>query len=196
MPNSPLFSSLLVAGALLAPLVTLGPVARAEEQPLWLFETQCVTQGSGRMRQEMADISVGREVFRSYMFMGPGSRSVNLTCKIRGDDPEEKENFNSLRLEFGMQDSDKSGPYNTVVVYLDGEESASQTIGSGEKVSIALDVSQSQNVSVETVCSSRNAYCDRVYFFNASLSSEPVPPNEPPTPEPSNSPAPTPGESQ
>lgn len=195
MPNSPLFGSLLVAAALVAPLATLGPVARAEEKPFWLFETQCVTQGPGRMRREMADISVGREVFRSYMFMGPGSRSINLTCKIRGDDPE-KENFNSLRLEFGMQDSDKSSPYNTVVVYLDGQERASQTIGAGEKVSIALDVSQAQNVAVETVCSARNTYCDRVYFFNASLSSEPVPANEQPTSEPSNSPSPTPGENQ
>ncbi len=192
MPNSSLFGSLLVAAALVGPLATLGPVARAEEKPLWLFETQCVTQGPGRMRREMADIAVGREVFRSYMFMGPGSRSVNLTCKIRGDDPEKEQNFNSLLLEFGMQDSDKSGYYNTVVVYLDGEEKASQTIGSGEKVSIAVDVSQAQNVAVETVCSARNAYCDRVYFFNAALSSEPVPPKEQPTP----SPTPSSGENQ
>lgn len=178
----------LLAGGLLSVALALPcPVASAEEEEersLWLFETTCVSNGPGRWRQETEDISVSRAVYRSYMFMGPGSRSVSLACRIRGENSENPENtenskdakkpFQSLQLEFGMRDTQIESPYNTVIVYLDGQQSASETVAAGEKVYFALDVSQVQNIALETVCSSGAGYCDRVYFFNASLSTEPA----------------------
>ena len=177
----------LLAGGLLSVAFALPcPLASAEEEErsLWLFETTCVSNGPGRWRRETEDISVSRAVYRSYMFMGPGSRSVSLACRIRGENSENPENtedskdakkpFQSLQLEFGMRDTQRESPYNTVIVYLDGQQSASETVAAGEKVYFALDVSEVQNIALETVCSSGAGYCDRVYFFNASLSTEPA----------------------
>ena len=154
---------------------------RSDDDPLWLFETNCVANGPGRWRQETEEISVNRAVYKSYMFMGPGSRSVSLACRIRGDNEDNGDNsedskvaFQSLQLEFGMRDTQSPSPYNTVIVYLDGQQSASETVAAGEKVDFVLDVTQVENIALETVCSSGAGYCDRVYFFNVSLSTEPA----------------------
>ena len=155
-----------------------------ESRLAWLFEAQCVSESPGRWRQEVEDVSIGREVFQSVMFMGPGSQFASLACRIRGKETEKSEEIvQSLHLEFGMRDRHRASPYNNVIVYLDGEESQATTVAPGERVALSLDVSNISNIAIETVCSTKVKYCDRVYFFDASLSADVIIPIEPSTTE-------------
>ncbi|WP_156823808.1 hypothetical protein [Oscillatoria acuminata] len=142
------------------------PVVKAREPvPLFLFETQCVTNGPGRSQEETLDISIGRKVYRSYFFLGPGSREVSVTCRIG----EQEGQFESLLLEFGMRDNDRGSPPNVVNIYLDGVREVSQTLSAGEQVALTLNLSNVSHIAIETICSSQNRYCDRVYFFESTL---------------------------
>ncbi|MEB3831698.1 hypothetical protein [Phormidium sp. CCY1219] len=169
----------LIGGAMLSfglasPLLL--EVQAQEARPVYLFDTQCVSNGPGRAREETLDVAVGRKVYRSYLFLGPGSREASITCRIL---PEEREDatgaFQSLLLDFGMRDNDRGSPPNVVTVYLDGVRTASETIRPGEKVMLSLNVSEANNVAIETVCSAQNRYCDRLYFFEATLSPDQFP---------------------
>jgi hypothetical protein len=189
MQTTQLIPKFLAAGFLSVAIVSSTPFvaeAKDESRLAWLFEAQCVSESPGRWRREVEDVSVGREVYRSLMFMGPGSQFASLACRIRqGEDTEtsKKKNFQSLKLEFGMRDRHSASPANQVIVYLDGEQTSVNTVSSGERVVLALDVSNVSNIAIETICSSKIQYCDRVYFFDASLSSDVVPPTETPRSE-------------
>lgn len=153
-----------------------GPAAQAKDDSVFLLETQCVSTGSGRWRKAVSDISVGRQVYTSFLYMGPGTQFSGLVCRIRPENSDRPDpNFQTLQLEFGMRDSDTGSPPTTVKVYLDGTAAASQTLSPGEKASVALDVSKIRNVAIETACTSQSNYCDRVYFFRASLDSSAAP---------------------
>jgi hypothetical protein len=189
MQTTQLIPKFLAAGFLSVAIVSLNPFmafAKDESRLGWLFEAQCVSESPGRWRREVEDVSVGREVYRSLMFMGPGSQFASLACRIRQSEDTEtsnKKNFQSLKLEFGMRDRHSASPANQVIVYLDGEQTSVNTVSSGERVVLALDVSNISNIAIETICSSKIQYCDRVYFFDASLSSDVVPPTETPSSE-------------
>lgn len=177
MQRTQSIAKFIAAGVLsvaIAPLSVLVAKADDESRLAWLFEAQCVSESPGRWRQEIEDVSVGREVYRSVMFMGPGSQFASLACRIRGGEDTETsdKNVQSLNLEFGMRDRHRESPYNNVIVYLDGEESAATTVAPGERVVLSLDVSNISNIAIETVCSTKVQYCDRVYFFDASLSAD------------------------
>ncbi len=189
MQTTQLIPKFLAAGFLSVAILSLNPFmvfAKDESRLAWLFEAQCVSESPGRWRREVEDVSVGRKVYRSLMFMGPGSQFASLACRIR--QPEDtnrsnRRNFQSLKLEFGMRDRHSASPANQVIVYLDGEQASVNTVSSGERVVLALDVSNISNIAIETICSSKIQYCDRVYFFDASLSSDVVPPTETPRSE-------------
>lgn len=183
MQTTQLITKFLAAGVLsvlISPLSALVAQADEDESHLaWLYEAQCVSESPGRWRQEVEDVSVGREVFRSVMFMGPGSQFASLACRIRGKETETSEkNIQSFHLEFGMRDRHRGSPYNNVIIYLDGEESQATTVAPGERVALSLDVSNISNIAIETVCSTKVKYCDRVYFFDASLSADVIIPIE------------------
>ena len=58
-------------------LVTLGSqVAQAKRtpRPMFLLDTPCVDTGVGRWREDDTNVSVGRAVYKSLLFMGPGNR--------------------------------------------------------------------------------------------------------------------------
>ncbi len=160
-------NQLMRAGILsLAIAPWIQPVVKAREPvPQFLFDGQCVTTGPGRSHQETLDISVGRKVYRSYFFLGPGSREVSVTCRIL---PEEGK-FESLLLEFGMRDNDRGSPPNAVNIYLDGVREVSHTLSPGDQVSLSLNLTNVSHIAIETVCSTQNRYCDRVYFFESTL---------------------------
>ncbi|MBD2542738.1 MULTISPECIES: hypothetical protein [Planktothricoides] len=184
MQTTQLIAKLLAAGVLSVAILPLSPFlaqAKDESRLAWLFEAQCVSESPGRWRREVEDVSVGREVYRSVMFLGPGSQFASLACRIRQSEDTEtskKKNFQSLKLEFGMRDRHSASPANQVIVYLDGEQASVNTVSSGERVVLALDVSNISNIAIETICSSKIQYCDRVYFFDASLSADVVVPTE------------------
>ncbi|MCT7974592.1 hypothetical protein [Laspinema olomoucense] len=167
MQNRSFINQLMAAGILSVAIAPwLQPVVKARETvPLFLFDTQCVTNGPGRLQQETLDISVGRKVYRSYFFLGPGSRAVSVTCRIG----EQEGQFESLLLEFGMRDNDRGSPPNAVNIYLDGVRQESHTISPGEQVALSLNITNASHVAIETVCSTQNRYCDRVYFFESTL---------------------------
>jgi hypothetical protein len=168
MQKTSCVNTLITAGALAVAIAPwIQPVVKAREPvPQFLFDTQCVTNGPGRSQQETLDISVGRKVYRSYFFLGPGSREVSVTCRIS---PEEAK-FQSLSLEFGMRDNDRGSPSNSVTIYLDGVRQVSETVSPGQRVSLSIDLGNANHIAIETVCSVQNRYCDRVYFFEATLS--------------------------
>ena len=170
------FLAAAVLSVLIFPLSAFVAQADEDESHLaWLYEAQCVSESPGRWRQEVEDVSVGREVFRSLMFMGPGSQFASLACRIRGKETETADkDIQSFHLEFGMRDRHRASPYNNVIVYLDGEETQATTVAPGERVVLSLDVRDISNIAIETVCSTKVRYCDRVYFFDASLSADVV----------------------
>jgi hypothetical protein len=176
MQTTQLIAKFLAAGVLsvaIAPLTALVAQADDDSRVAWLFDAQCVSESPGRWHQEVEDVSVGREVYRSVMFMGPGSQFASLACRIRGEDTDTSDkDIQSFQLEFGMRDRHRDSPFNNVIIYLDGEENVSTTVASGERVALSLDVSNISNIAIETVCSTKIQYCDRVYFFDASLSSD------------------------
>lgn len=201
----------LAASAMLA--LALGPlgtaVARAQEvlDPVFLLDATCVSAGPGRWSYDVKNVSVGRAVYKSYWYMGPGTDYSSMTCRIRPENPDEKDyNFQTLYLEFGMRDNDAGSPGATVTVYLDGKRGESKSVAPGQKGSIQVNITNVSNIAVETECNDKVRYCDRVYFWEGSLEPAPLPPNPdtsqpippppsdgstnqtPPPPPPSNSP--------
>ena len=169
---TPVISSLMLFSA----LATLGSQVAEAKRPIFLLEAPCANAGFGNWREDEADVSIGRAVYRSQFYMGAGDRSAALTCKIRPDDYAPL--FQTLRLGFGMRDNDRRSPPNVVTVYLDGKAVVSRTIKAGQSEVLPLDVSNVSNISIETSCSnkaSRYLYCDRVYFFDATLERIPPP---------------------
>lgn len=167
--------SQVLTGAMLS-LTTLtiisGPVVQAQK-PAFLLRAKCVDSGVGSAREDTRDVAIGRAVYTSRFYLGPGNRSASVTCKITPNST--RTGFQTLQLDFGMRDNDTSPPI-IVNVYLDGKQAASRTVAPAGRQSLSLDISNVSNVAVETVCSSQSEYCDRVYFTNASLEPKVLPP--------------------
>lgn len=143
-------------------------IAQADEkQSTFLLRLDCADAGIGNWGYRNENIVVGKAFYRSRFYMGSGDSSVSLTCRLQ---PNEKEvNFQNLQLAFGMRDNERVSPNVNVNIYLDGILVASQSVFSGKAQSISLDVTNVQNLSIETRCSSQFQYCDRVYFWDATL---------------------------
>jgi hypothetical protein len=142
-------------------------------RPAFLLKTQCANAGTGNWAQQMLNVSIGRQVYQSLFYMGPGDKFASLSCRIR---PEASAPlFQTLHLGFGMRDIERSSPANTVTIYLDGKPTITRTINPGQPEVLSLDVINVSNVGIETTCSNQFKACDRVYFFDASL--ERIPPS-------------------
>ncbi|NET52195.1 MAG: hypothetical protein F6K09_26930 [Merismopedia sp. SIO2A8] len=74
-----------------------------------------------------------------------------------------------------MRDNDQGSPPVEVNLYLDGFKAESRTVSAGGKDLILVDVTNTSNIALETICSSQNQYCRRVYFWEASLQGIPAP---------------------
>ncbi len=143
----------------------------AQEAPpsIFLLRLPCVNTGIGNWARRTEDVSVGKAVYTSRLFMGPGNRSAAMTCKLRPN--QAKVEFQKLKLGFGMRDNDADSPSATFNVYIDGQrvDSLSRTVFPGKAQSVVLDVTNPSNVSLEVVCSNQSRYCDRVYFWDANV---------------------------
>lgn len=170
-----LISTIAASTALFLALVPQGkPIA--QETPLlsrFLLRRPCVNTGVGNWDRRRENVSVGKAVYTSRFFMGPGNRSASMTCKLQPNDVGVI--FQRLNLGFGMRDNDQGSPPVSVNVYLDGQRAESATVAPGRPASVSLDVTSTNNVAIEAVCSSPAQYCDRVYFWDANLGYPPIP---------------------
>jgi len=161
-------STILVSTIL---LLALAPQGRqnAQEAPLSLFllKRPCVNTGDGNWTRRTEDISVGKAVFTSQFFMGPGNSFARMTCKLQPNDAGV--NFQTLRLSFGMRDNDRGSPNVEVNIYKNGNPEKTVNLFSGQQQSVSLDVNRTENVTLEAICLDRSKYCDRVYFWEAEL---------------------------
>lgn len=165
-----------IAGFIVSGMLSLSATAFSEKiaqaqkapRPVPLLNAKCVNSGLGSARQQNLDVSIGRAVYSSQFYLGPGSRSASITCNIK---PEKSLQpvFQTLNLGFGMRDNDTRSPSVDVKVYLDGRQVESRAVAPAQQASLILDVSNVNNIAIEAVCSSQTQYCDRVYFFDAAL---------------------------
>lgn len=160
----------IIAGTIV--FLTFAPQGRqnAQEAPLSMFllRRPCVSTGIGNWAGRTENVSVGKAVYTSRLFMGPGNRFAAMTCRLQPN--EAGVSFQRLRLSFGMRDNDRGSPNVDVTVYKDGVRETSVSVFPGEQGSVSLDVTPTQNISIEAICSNPSQYCDRVYFWDASLS--------------------------
>ncbi len=145
-------------------------IAQEEPPKLFLLDTKCVNTGMGNWDDHTQDVSVGRAVYTSRLYMGSGNTFASMTCKIQPEDQEV--DYQSLQLAFGMRDNDQDSPQVEVNLYIDGEKADdhSWTVSPGQGISTLIPLFNAQNISLETVCRRESGrYCDRVYFWEASL---------------------------
>jgi hypothetical protein len=165
----------LQAAILSISLITIGASPLQAQTPVSLVQAKCVSSGLGTFRQVPVDVSVAKAVYTSPFYLGAGTVSAAVTCKIRNDD--DRPLFQTLRLGLGLRDNNPNSPPVTVNFYVDGDKTETKTISPGNKELLALDVSKATNVTIEAVCSSSSNYCEalrarlryRVYFFNTIL---------------------------
>lgn len=158
---------LIQAAILSISLVTIGTNSLQAQQPISLVQAKCVSGGLGSFRQTPVDVAIAKAVYTSPFYLGTGTRSAAVTCKIRNDD--DRPLFQTLRLGLGMRDNNPDSPPVTINFYVDGDQAETKTISPGIKEFVALDVSKATNVTIEAVCSNQAEYCNRVYFFNTIL---------------------------
>jgi hypothetical protein len=171
MQKTSLIAPAIATSVLLSVITTItGEIARAQkaQRPVPLLNAKCVNSGLGTAREQNLDVSIGRAVYTSQFYLGPGSRSASLTCNIKPENRPQSV-FQTLNLGFGMRDNSTKNTSVDVKVFLDGQQVESRSVAPGQSATLALDVSNVSNIAVEAVCSSSSEYCDRVYFFTAGL---------------------------
>jgi hypothetical protein len=186
MQKNRFVASLIAGGVVLSSVAILGEnITQAQRPPriTSLLKAKCVSSGLGSVREENMDISIGRAVYSSKFYLGPGYRSAAITCKIKPNNRPQAV-FQTLNLGFGMRDNDSKSPGVEVKVYLDGRQAETRTISPSQQSTVSLDVSNVSDVSIEAVCASGREYCDRVYFFDAGLVRSTPPAKQPKTPQP------------
>ena len=155
-------SKLLVGGILSLALGALGIQAAQAQRPFFLMDTACVNRGGSWGKNEQ-DISVGREVYTTVMYMNAGAA---FTCRL----PTVRSA--SLQLEFGISDNDNDKPPITVNVYLDGNQVASRTVSPGQRATLLVDISNRRSLALEAVCvraTNCSPYYSTVHFFKAQI---------------------------
>lgn len=171
-----LISKILASTVVFLALAPQGrQIAQEAPAPLsrFLLRLPCVNTGIGNWARREQDVAVGKAFYTSELFMGPGNRFAAMTCKLQPN--QAGVIFQKLKLSFGMRDNDQGSPAATVNVYLDSVKAESRTVSPGKPATVTLDVTSTNNVSLEVVCASQSRYCDRVYFWDADLSYPPLP---------------------
>lgn len=169
-----LISAVLGSTALLLTVVPQSePMAQEAPLSIFLLRRPCVNTGIGNWLRRTEDVSVGKAVYTSRLFMGPGNRAASMTCRLQPNDGGVI--FQRLKLSFGMRDNDKGSPPVNVNVYLDGQRAEARSVSPEQGEVVTLDVTPTSNVAIETVCSNQSKYCDRVYFWEAELEYSPIP---------------------
>ncbi|MCJ8281821.1 MAG: hypothetical protein MJK14_18685, partial [Rivularia sp. ALOHA_DT_140] len=130
------------------------------------------------------NVSIGRAVYSSKFYLGPGYRSAALTCNIQPDEKIPQNIFQTLNLGFGMRDNNVNSPSVRVQLFLDGKATETVRVGPTQVANVSVDVNNVNNVAIEATCLSSTQYCSRVYFYDAELErNNPASANNNPVPE-------------
>ncbi len=169
MQKNKLITSVLLPIAVIIPaLFPLSEATAKKAKPISLLKAKCVKSGIGSTRKQKLDVSIGKAVYSSKFYLGPGYRSASLTCKIKPENRSENV-FQSLNLGFGMRDNNLNSPSVEVKLYLDGKPTESVRVGPTQVANVSVNVNNVSNVAIEATCSSSTRYCSRVYFYDADL---------------------------
>ncbi len=163
---------LLPVAVILPAFFPLGEVAAQRQKtvrPTSLLKGKCVKSGIGSARREKRNVSIGRAVYNSKFYLGPGYRSAALTCNIQPDENRPQNVFQTLNLGFGIRDNNINSPSIRVQLFLDGTPSETITVGPTQTANVSINVNNVNNVAIEATCSSSTQYCSRVYFYDADL---------------------------
>ncbi|MGB3636752.1 MAG: hypothetical protein WBA39_04050 [Rivularia sp. (in: cyanobacteria)] len=173
MLKKKLISSVVLPIAVILPAFFPLGEATAQKQekirPISLLKAKCVKSGIGSARKEKRNVSIGKAVYNSKFYLGPGYRSAALTCNIKPDDDNPQNVFQTLNLGFGMRDNNVNSPSVRVQLYLDGRPTEAITIAPTRMANVSVDVNNVNNIAIEATCSSSTQYCSRVYFYDADL---------------------------
>lgn len=173
MLKKKLISSVVLPIAVILPaLFPLGEATAQKQEkirPTSLLKGKCVKSGIGSARREKRNVSIGRAVYNSKFYLGPGYRSAALTCNIQPDNDKPQNVFQTLNLGFGMRDNNVNSPSVQVKLFLDGRPTETITIGPKRVANVSVNVNNVSNVAIEATCSSPTQYCSRVYFYDADL---------------------------
>lgn len=171
-------SALFVGVAVAATVVAMGAtVSYGRSRSTSLLNAKCVNGGQGSVREGKQDVSIGRAVYTSLFFLGPGYRSASMTCQIKPDNRPQHP-FQILNLGFGMRDNDVNSPPVQVNIFVDGQQVETRTVEPTKQEVVAVDITKVSNVAIEATCSTQMRYCDRVYFFTANLERTPKNPEK------------------
>ncbi|MEM7579965.1 MAG: hypothetical protein ACFB02_18910 [Mastigocoleus sp.] len=168
MKKTLLIGSVVTSALVLSAYLPTIKAANAKQQSVPMLKSKCVSSGLGSAREQKLNVSIGKAVYTSQFYLGPGSRSAAITCKIRPDKSPQPI-FKTLNLGFGIRDKDINSPNVNVKIYLDGQEAETIPLTPATPSLVKVDVSNVSNVAVEATCNDRNRYCDRVYFFTADM---------------------------
>lgn len=174
MLKKKLISSVVLPIAVILPaLFPLGEASAQKQEkqmrPTSLLKARCVKSGIGSARKQKRNVSIGKAVYNSKFYLGPGYRSAALTCNIQPDGDRPQNAFQTLNLGFGMRDNNVNSPGVVVQLYLDGRPTESVTVAPTRVANVSVDVNNVSNVAIEATCSSSTQYCSRVYFYDADL---------------------------
>ncbi|MEM6753772.1 MAG: hypothetical protein AAF630_12445 [Cyanobacteria bacterium P01_C01_bin.38] len=173
MQKNKLFGLVLLPIAVILPAVfPLSEVTAQNEKkvrPISLLKARCVKSGIGSARRQRRNVSIGRAVYNSKFYLGPGYRSAALTCNIQPNGDRPQNAFQTLNLGFGMRDNNANSPGVTVQLYLDGRPTEAVPVAPTRVANVSVDVNNVSNVAIEATCSSSTQYCSRVYFYDADL---------------------------
>lgn len=127
----------------------------------------CLNSSNGYWGKQNQEINVGTGKFKSVLYMTPAKYGNNpapaaMRCRL---DPHSA--ASTLNLYFGMQNK-LNLTTNRVSIFLDGNLVASQTLSSGERYGLDINLSQATHITIETGCTSSIESCgESVYFFES-----------------------------
>jgi hypothetical protein len=155
----------IISAAVLS-LIAVGSnnqVANAQ-RAVFLLDYKCVNTGNGDLGRDTSDVSVGRELYTSIMYMRSYSANsaASMTCRVNATESA------TLRLEFGIADNNRNASPSIVSVYLDGNQVAAKSVAPSQFKTLLVDLKGAKSLALETTCS-RASDCANVYFFKAQI---------------------------
>ncbi|MEY3866319.1 MAG: hypothetical protein RLZZ338_210 [Cyanobacteriota bacterium] len=153
-------SGLLSAGVLSFTLATVGAQVAQAQRPISLADLKCVNRSNAWWGSGLQDISVGREIYTSVLYMNADTK---ITCRLPGGPA-------SLRLEFAIPDTSDAPPVR-IDVYVDGNQVASRTGDQGKVHTMIVDISNGRSLGLEVFCA-RATNCGsstRYHFMKAQI---------------------------
>jgi tetratricopeptide (TPR) repeat protein len=139
----------------------------AQERVVNLNPEKCVAPYLGLWEKSRFDVSISRQVITPlfFTFAHTSDEAGLITCKVNTQNTSKK--FKVINFGFGIPGNKKDDVI--ITFYLDGKEAFSRQISPDEKINISLDISNTQDLAIETKGVTRNHRRKGVVFFKASL---------------------------